>query len=313
VRFKLLILSILTILSYAEENKTKIFMDKYLPDSKMKQFNISPEELRKKSKDFNLTQMNSDMEVNRTEFNKKYGQIQTIKSKSADEQAKEVSDYVRTNKFQKGVAENEKYILYDKSIDWSKYTGKYKKYTKDIIQQLTKNNSPLISHNRFLNPNEKLFIVISSSLKKQTIRNYFKMLENVNTDVTFVLRGVIGSPKKIMPTIKYINSLLVKDPNKNPRDKKNRYSFNIEINPKITRRYDIEAVPAVVFIKNYNPIVEEYKSVIGKPDQNEKVYIAYGEVSIDYALKKINKKAKSKGIERLLKGMNKSFFNGERK
>ncbi|AII15597.1 conjugal transfer protein TrbC (plasmid) [Campylobacter iguaniorum] len=301
---------VLASMLYAEDsNKTQIFMDKYLPDSKTKQFDISPEELREKSKDLNLNDIKSNMDMNQKQFDKKFGEIQTAKSKSAEEQAKEVSEYVRSDKFQKGVKENENYILYDKSIDWSKYTGKYNNHTKEIMQQLEATNSPLLSKNKFLNPNEKLFIVISSSLKKETIRNYFKLLEKVNTDVTFILRGVIGTPKKIMPTINYINDLLVKDPNGDPSDQNNRYSFNVEINPKITRRFDVKKVPAVLFIKNYNPVVQEFKDVIGTPDKDELYWIAYGEASIDYALEQINKKAKSDGIERLLKAMSQSFYN----
>jgi len=300
---------VLASMLYADDNKTQIYMEKYLPDSKMKQFEISPEELREKSKGLNLGEMKTNMEMNQTEFDKKFGEIQTVKSKSADEQAKEVSDFVRTDKFQKGVAENEKYILYDKSIDWSKYTGKYNNQTKEIMEQLETTNSPLLSKNKFLNPNEKIFIVISSSLEKETIRNYFKMLENVNTDVTFILRGVIGTPKKIMPTIEYINGLLVKDTSKDVNDQSNRYSFNVEINPKVTRRFDVKQVPAVLFIKNYNPVVQEYKEIIGTPDKDELYWIAYGEASIDYALEQINKKAKSDGIERLLKAMNQSYYN----
>lgn len=305
----LLLTASFVMLSYADDNKTQIFMDKYLPDSKMKRFDIDPEKLREKSKGLNLEKMKTNMEMNRTEFDKKFGEIQTVKSKSADKQAKDVSDFVRTDKFQKGVTENEKYILYDKSIDWNKYAGKYNSQTKEIMEQLEATNSPLLSKNKFLNANEKIFIVISSSLKKETIRNYFKMLENVNTDVTFILRGVIGTPKKIMPTINYINDLLVKDPSKDPSDMTNRYSFNIEINPKVTRRFSVKKVPAVLFIKNYNPVVQEYKEVIGTPDKDELYWIAYGEASIDYALEQINTKAKSDGIDRLLKAMKQSYYN----
>jgi len=96
---------VLASMLYAEDNKTQIYMEKYLPDSKMKQFDISPEELREKSKGLNLGDMKNNMEMNQTEFDKKFGEIQTVKSKSADEQAKEVSDYVRSDKFQKGVAD----------------------------------------------------------------------------------------------------------------------------------------------------------------------------------------------------------------
>ena len=143
---KKILLSCLLITSiFAEENKTQIYMDKYLPDSKMKQFdNISPEELREKSKGFNLDDVKTNLNMNKDEFNSKFGEVKTLNSKNAENQAKEVSSYVKSDKFQKGVSENEKYILYDKSIDWSKYTGKYNNQTKEIMEQLEKSNSPLL-------------------------------------------------------------------------------------------------------------------------------------------------------------------------
>jgi len=301
-------LALFLILNASQEDKKQIFMDKYLPKNKIEQFSISPEELRKNSKDFNLNDIKTNIEMHKKDFNKKYGAIKNVKNKKAEEEAKKLSDYAKSNKFQKGVKKTEKYILYDKSINWSKYTGKYNKQTKEIMEQLEKTNNPLLSNNKFLEPNEKLFIIISSSLEKETIRNYFKILKNVNTDVTFVLRGLIGTPKKIRPTLNYINDLLTKDKNKDSANGANRYLFSVEINPKITRRFNIKEVPAVLFIKNYNPVVEEYKSIIGHPDENEFYYVAYGEVSVDYALKQINRRAKSNGIERLLKGMKESFY-----
>lgn len=286
-----------------DENKTQIYMDKYLPSEKMKQLDISPEMMREKTKDINLSNMQIQRDVNESSFKNKFGEISTLKSMSAENHAKEVSNYVRGEKFQKGVTENEKYILYDKSIDWSKYTGKYNEQTKNTIEQLEKTNSPLVSKNQYLNANEKLFIVISSSLPKETIQSYFQMLEGVNLDVTFIMRGVIGTPQKIMPTVNYINELLVKNPKEDATKQENRYQFNVEINPKITRRFDVKEVPAILFIKNYNPVVQEYKEVIGTPDKDEHYWIAYGDASIDYALEQINKNAKSDGIERLLKAI----------
>jgi len=294
-----------------DENKTQIYMDKYLPNEKTSQFSISPEEMRDRTKDMNLSNFNFQADVNESRFEERFGKTKMLKNKNAEKQAEEVSTFVRTEKFQKGVSANEKYILYDKSIDWSKYTGKYSEQTKEVIDQLENTNSPLLSKNQFLNSNEKLFIVISSSIPKETIANYFKMLEKVNLDVTFIMRGVIGTPQKIMPTINYINDLLVKNPSEDPSKQENRYQYNVEINPKITRRFDVKQVPAVLFIKNYNPVVQEYKDVIGSPDKDEQYWIAYGDTSIDYALEQINKKAKSEGIDRLLKAINKSYAQGE--
>ncbi|WP_187648688.1 TrbC family F-type conjugative pilus assembly protein [Nitrosophilus labii] len=307
MKWLMITLTCIMLIASEDINKTELFMKKYLSKQRMETVRIDPEELRKNSLDLNLTQFKKLKDMNASEIKRKYN-ISFGKSNAAEEYAKEVNNYVKSKKFQKGVVANQNYILYDKSIDWSKYAGKYSVQTKEIMEQLAKDNSPLLSTNKYLEPNEKIFIVISSSLPDATIKNYFKMLEPVNTDVTFVLRGVIGSPKKIMPTINYINKLLIKDENGDKSDIKNRYQFNIEINPKITRRFDVEAVPAVLFIKNYNPVVQQYKSTIGSPDPDELYWIAYGEASVNYTLKKINEKAKSKGIERLLKAMNKSFY-----
>ena len=41
----------------------------------------------------------------------------------------------------------------------------------------------------------------------------------------------------------------------------------------------------------------------------EQAFIAYGAVNINYALREINKKAKSKGLEKLLGKLDESFFN----
>lgn len=303
IAFSLACVSVMVANAQQDENKTQIFMDKYLPQGKLENFNISPDEMKERTKDINLSNFKLQKDVNESTFKERFGNLPVMKSGEAEKHAKEVSNFVRTDKFQKGVAENEKYILYDKSIDWSKYTGKYSEQTKNTIEQLEKTNSPLVSKNQYLNSNEKLFIVISSSLPRETIRSYFKTLEGVNLDVTFIMRGVIGTPQKIMPTINYINELLVKNPNEDISKQENRYQFNVEINPKVTRRFDVKEVPAILFIKNYNPVVQEYKEIIGSPDKDETYWIAYGDSSIDYALEEINKNAKSDGIERLLKAI----------
>ena len=64
--------------------------------------------------------------------------------------------------------------------------------------------------NQFLENDEKIFIIISSSIPKHILQNYFEMLQNVNTDVTFVLRGTINGIKEIKPTLNWIQEILTK-------------------------------------------------------------------------------------------------------
>ncbi len=307
-----LLLTSLALALSAEDNLTKeqIFENKYLKDKATMQNQISIDSLYKNTKDFNLTKLRADTNLSKEQINEKYNPS-FYESKEANKSAKEVSNLRRSESFLKEVHKNEDYILHDKSMNFSEYLGAYSKNTKELINQM-ENQKHLISQNKYLNPNEKLFIVISSSMSKQSIQNYFKLLQNVNTDITFVLRGLVGNDVRyINPTRLYIQDLLIKNPNnKDKQDKDNVYYYNIQINPKITKHYNITKVPAVIFIKNYNPILEDYQALPQNPDENEEVFIAYGLTSIDYALKAINREAKSEGLERLLKNMNQNFYEG---
>lgn len=112
------------------------------------------------------------------------------------------------------------------------------------------------------------------------------MLQNVNSDVTFILRGTIGGVKKIKPTLDWIQEILIKN-------NSTKYEYNVLIEPRIVNKYKIEKLPAVLYIKDYNPSYTEEST-------NEEYYIYYGAVDINYALKKINDNAKSLGIKKLL-------------
>ncbi|HEH5157354.1 TPA: hypothetical protein SG801_001672 [Campylobacter coli] len=289
--------------------KEQIFRNKYLQDKSQMQNKISVDELHRNTRDFNLSSVRQDMNLTKNEIESKY-EIKFNQSMEANQSAKEISNMRRSEAFQKKIVDNQNYILYDKSMNFDEYLGEYSQNTKDMISQM-ENSKHLISSNKYLNPNEKIFIVISSSMDKSSIQNYFKLLENVNTDITFVLRGLVGNDARyINPTFSYLQDLLIKDPNnKNKEDKNNFYYFNIEINPKVTRRFNITKAPAVIFIKNYDPIVQDYQKMTNTPaDTNEEYYVAYGEVSINYALSEINKQAKSDGLARLIQNMNSNFY-----
>lgn len=302
---------ILTSLLFATDNnlsKEQLFEKKYLNDiSKMKS-QISVDELYKNTKDFNLSSMRKDLNISQKEIKDKYNFEFLPPSKEANESIKDILDIRRSAKFNQEILKNEEYILNDKNFDFSRHLGDYSENTKQMIRDM-ENSKHLLSTNKYLRKDEKIFIIISSSMNKESIKNYFAMLENVNTDVTFVLRGIIGNdPRYMKPTINYIQDLLVKNPSGSKEDANNLYRFNIEINPKLTRRFNISKVPAVLFIKNYNPIIQDYNEVIGSPDENEHYYIAYGESSIDYALREINKDAKSEGLDNFLKNMQNIFY-----
>lgn len=306
---KMILLSLIaSSIVFAETDKEKLFDQKYLKDKAELRSSINVDELHKNAKDLNLTSIDMQMKKTSKDFNESYGSIKHYQSEQAQDIAQDITKIRKSGEFAREVNKNEDYILNDKGFDFGKYAGQYSERTKAMINDLEANKH-LLNTNKYLEPNEKIFIIISSSLNDTTIKNYFNSLEQVNTDISFVLRGVVGNDVRYMnPTTEYLQKLMVKNLKGDLQDKANYYEYRIEINPKITRRFKIDRVPAVLYIQNYNSVVQDYKEIIGEPDENENYVIAYGESEVSYALQEINKKVKSKGLDRLIKAMGSGSF-----
>lgn len=270
----------------ANENKKEIFNDKYLNSQKLDQYrniNINISSDFKISNIEEMTKISDEVNTNTSSMINN-----SLKSDTIENEAQEIDSKVKSKDFQKEIIENENYLLYDKKINWQQHLGQYKNRTNTALEQLKDKGtiSSEISSNQFLEHNEKIFIIISSSIPKHILKNYFETLQKVNTDVTFVLRGTIDGVKKIKPTLDWIQNILTKNDN-------TRYEYNIIIEPRIVSKYNIKQVPAVLYVKNYNPSYTEEST-------DEEHYIYYGTVDIGYALEKINDDVKSFGIEKIL-------------
>ena len=283
--------SFLALTTQANEdiNKTKIFNDKYLDSHRLNTYKNSNNKDNLDYKISNIKNMTTiSKDTNRTVAQMIKTQLDKSTMKS---DATIISEHKNSKSFQKKVLENEEYILYDEKINWQQHLGKHKNRSNKIIRDLKEKGSvsSSVSSNKYLNQNEKIYIVISSSIPNHIIKNYFEMLQNVNSDVTFVLRGTIGGIKKMMPTLNWIKELLKKQDN-------SHYEYNIIIEPRVTKKYNIEKVPAVLYIKDFD-------STYTNEDSDEKYYIYYGTVDVDYALEKINIDVKSEGLKKLLKSI----------
>jgi type-F conjugative transfer system pilin assembly protein TrbC len=222
------------------------------------------------------------------------------KSSEADQIANEVNNITKSEKFNENVKGMERYILSDKGFNYKAYMGQYSKLADEVIKGKIKQNN-------FLSDKEKVYVVISSSMPIDTIQNYFKEVQPVRTDIVFVMRGFIGNISHIKPTLKWIKKAMTK-PNCHEKDnKKCMYRINLEINPKVTEHFNINEVPAVIFVRNYNGFLDKYQVLPKKSD--EEAYIAYGDANIIYALEKIDKKAKDKYLEKMIKALHKNWFS----
>lgn len=286
-------------LLYSDNTDKEVFIEKYINKDDYKTNQLQAEEYRNKiSQDVNIKEISKkerkEIDINISE-NKN--------SKEANKFANEINKEIKSPDYQKKVDAYKDYIFKDKDLNFDDKMGNYK---NEIEPQKQVNYK-----NKFLNSDERLIIAISSSMPDDVIRNYFKTLGDNHEDVLFVMNGFIGNdPKKIMPTLEYISKLLNKDEKSTDLKDKNKYLFRVDINPKIFSKYNINEVPAVIFIKNYNPFLEIQGNGAEKDsNSSEQVYISYGDSSLRYALEQINKKAKSDGLNKMIKNFSKGFLN----
>lgn len=297
---KLLIAILFISFSFAKDINRE-FANKYLSNMEQHKEDINNskilEKLEQSTSSFDLK-----MKVDENESKKYTKGFSTIKSSTADSVAKEINNQVRSEEFEENVKGMKEYILSDKGFNYKSYLGKYQNLADEVIKGKVSN----LPKNNFLSNKQKIYVVISSSMPKGTIQNYFKTIQPVRTDVIFVTRGFIGDIKYIKPTLKWMKDILTK-PNCNEEDKKKcMYQVNLEINPKVTRHFNISEVPAVIFVRNYDGFLSEYMPL--PKESKEEAYIAYGDANIIYALEKINKKAKDKHLSKLIKEMRGGFF-----
>lgn len=289
----------------SDEDRQK-FNDRYLNDSRT---GVS------ETRNINFGTMRVDdiqtQDMNVTDYVKKnnlsnFGK--TNQDRRMQDVAGSINDNVKSTTFQKKVGYNEQYIINDKQLDWSKYLGNYKSKTNELAKEMQEEGAVYSSKNEILSPKERIIIVLSSSMPDELVRSYFEAFEPVNRDVTFVMRGMVGGATKYRPTAEYISRVMTKDLKKDMNDPKNKYEFDVSINPKITQRFNVKKVPALIYVDNYDPIAE--LQMAAKPiNEDENFWVVYGDVEPEYAIQRINQTAKKESLKHLLTRMKRGFHN----
>ncbi len=163
-----------------------------------------------------------------------------------------------------------------------------------------------------LSEDERIYVFISESVPLQTLRNLAADLaKGHEPHATMVLRGFVGGMAEILPTARFISSVQTKDPNCNVLDGQECPSnqVNIQVDPNLFRRYQIEQVPAVVFAQGVNPL----DHTPGSEGLQEKAAVGdwfafFGDGSLKYSLERINRKAQSPGLTGLIKRVSKGVY-----
>jgi type-F conjugative transfer system pilin assembly protein TrbC len=161
-----------------------------------------------------------------------------------------------------------------------------------------------------LGADERIYIFLSSSIPTETLRRYTSAAGTLgDRNVRFVMRGFIGGAKYVKPTLRFVKNLLLEDPACDPLKSKCRtYDTAVIIDPMLFERYHIAKVPAFVYVM-VSGLKDPEKSEGLESNINIRGFHAvYGDVNFEYVLEAFEKETHSAGVNALLTGLRKGFY-----
>jgi len=167
------------------------------------------------------------------------------------------------------------------------------------------------NQNTFLMPDERIYLFVSSSMPLSTLKNYASDLDKLSDpNIIMVMRGFVGGLRFIKPTLAFIDSILIKDPNCDPKRKKcDAYQASINIDPALFSTYGVQTVPAIVYARGVNEMEMEMEEGQGTTSAAAlDAFMVTGDVTFDYALEMITRESKSSQTENILKKLRRGFY-----
>ncbi|MFZ4857724.1 MAG: type-F conjugative transfer system pilin assembly protein TrbC [Desulfuromonadaceae bacterium] len=157
------------------------------------------------------------------------------------------------------------------------------------------------SHGKLGN-DERVYLFISSAMPLQTVRNYAASVARLgDPNVTLVMRGFVDGMTKIQPTIRFIGSVLQRDPVCNPAEEEcERLPVGIAIDPLLFRRYGIDRVPAVVYAKGLKADDAALSEGDSKNVSITEHHTVYGNASLEYLIEQIQRETGAHSLTALL-------------
>ena len=179
------------------------------------------------------------------------------------------------------------------------------------LQDKPKDFSPVkMGAGNLLLPDERIYVFISSSVPMSTLHNYAKDIDAIrDPNIVMIMRGFIEGMKLVTPTLKFIQKVITKDRECGFSQECGVLGVNIYIDPLLFRKYNINSVPAIVYVKGVS--VQDPGASEGLEDNVSVAdeYIVYGDISIEHALEKVNLENRGQGLKKVLKKLKGGYYN----
>ncbi len=155
-----------------------------------------------------------------------------------------------------------------------------------------------------LRRDERLYTFISSAMPLATLRNYADSVARLgDPNIILVMRGFVGGMTQIQPTIRFIASVLQRDPACDPAQGEcAMLPAGLAVDPLLFRRYAIDRVPAIVFAGG---ITAEDAGLSEGDQKNTTVtdhHTIYGDASLEYLIEQLHRESGSRSLQQLLDG-----------
>lgn len=175
-----------------------------------------------------------------------------------------------------------------------------------ILRDTPKNKTPEanVTKKRFLADDERIYVFISSSMPKETLRNYASSIDRLkDSRIIMVLRGCIGGCRKLMTTAHFVQSIVAPSGNK-------QLQVEVQIDPNLFRLHDVGVVPAVVFARGVRLDVDEgSEGDLNHIQSSPTSYAVFGDASLDYAIEKINARVSNPRLKAILAELRKGWYD----
>ena len=214
-------------------------------------------------------------------------------NKDGESAAKEAFDKYQSQEFQQNITSETQRIRQTLFGNFALQTNPGESDENVCLDQLAKD--------------EKIYLFISASIPLNTLRTYVRDLDMLNDpNIVMVLRGFVNGMEKIRPTLEFIESLLVKDSSCRLSDGRqcDVYQANIQIDPLVFRKFNIQQVPTLAYTKKINSIDSQDAGSSDEPD----AVVIYGDVSLDYALNQIYSETKNPQIKKAVQKIRGDFY-----
>jgi type-F conjugative transfer system pilin assembly protein TrbC len=225
------------------------------------------------------------------------GNFSNVHEKEAKEIAERVYGITQGQEFQREVERHKESLV---GIIMQKEGLSLKDVYKDYVERKKRERGKVLR----LDPDERLYVFVSSSVPKETVRNYVTFVSShIEGNVVFVLRGGVGGLKKLSPTVAWIYDVIKKDKFCEGEGCE-VYEVEFVIDPFLFKRYGVEKVPAVVYAKGEE--LTKFEMSEGLEDKwRTKVWTkTYGDMGLAYHLKVIGEELNIEKIKRFIEELN---------